>query len=122
MLRVYLDQNKWIDLARAATGHKHGERFIEALTAVRAASASSAASFPLDIYRHLETVKRAEDRSRIDVADLIHEISKQHALARPHTLLPAEIDQALQRRFGLPKVPRAAGPLASAYVTLPTAM
>lgn len=108
MLRVYLDQNKWIDLARAATGHKQGERFVEALTAVRAASTSGVASFPLDIYRHLETGKRADARSGIDLADLIHEISKQHALARPHTLLPAEIDQALQRRFGLPNTPRAA--------------
>lgn len=106
MLRVYLDQNKWIDLARAANGHQRGERFTEALAAVRAASASGLASFPLDIYRHMETAKRADDRSRVAVADLMHEVSKRHALARPHMLLPAEIDQALQRRFGFPKVPR----------------
>lgn len=108
MLRVYLDQNKWIDLARAATGHDHGGRFTAALAAARAASASGLASFPLDIYRHLEIGKRANERSRNDIADLIHELSKQHALARPHTLLPAEIDDALQRRFGRPEAPRSA--------------
>lgn len=127
MLRVYLDQNKWIDLARAATGHKHGKRFAGALAAARAAAATGAASFPLDIYRHLETGKRANDRSRIDVADLIHELSKQHALARPHTLLPAEIDRALQRTFGLPKNPRSIeafgvgiGHITGGDVTLPS--
>lgn len=106
MRRVYLDQNKWIDLARAATGHEHGERFTDALAAVRAASESGLASFPLDSYRHIETAKRADDQSRVAVADLMHEISKKHALARPHMLLPAEIDRALRRRFGLPEVPR----------------
>lgn len=40
MFHVYLDQNKWIDLARAATGHRLGERFADALTSARAAVAS----------------------------------------------------------------------------------
>jgi hypothetical protein len=100
VLRVYLDQNKWVDLARAATGHRHGARFVDALASARAAAASGSASFPLDIYRYLETGKRRDDRSRIQVADLMLELSKQHTMARPHALLPAEIDQALDRRFG----------------------
>jgi len=100
VLRVYLDQNKWVDLARAATGHSKGARFIDALASARAAADSGTASFPLDIYRYLETGKRRDDRSRIDVADLMLELSKQHTMARPHALLPAEIDQALNRRFG----------------------
>lgn len=126
MLRVYLDQNKWIDLARAATGHTQGERFTGALAAARTAAASGTASFPLDIFRHLETAKRANDRSRTDVADLIHELSRQHTLARPHALLPAEIDRALQRIFGLPKDPRSldafglgTGHITGGDVTLP---
>lgn len=101
MLRVYLDQNKWVDLARAATGHRNGARFVDALASARTAAASGTASFPLDIYRYLETGKRRDDRSRIEVADLMLELSKQHTMARPHALLPAEIDQALNRRFGL---------------------
>ncbi len=106
MLRVYLDQNKWIDLARAATGHRHGARFVGALASAQAAVASGTASFPLDIYRYLETARRADHRSRLDVADLMFELSKQHAMARPHALLPAEIDRALNRRFGRPKDPQ----------------
>lgn len=106
VLRVYLDQNKWVDLARAATGHRDGVRFADALEAARAATDAGTASFPLDIYRYLETGKRRDDRSRIEVADLMLGLSKQHTMARPHALLPAEIDQALNRRFGRREHPR----------------
>lgn len=108
MLRVYLDQNKWIDLARAATGHTHGDRFAEALDVARDASSSGAASFPLDIYRYLETGKRANNQSRTALADVMFDISRQDTLARPHTVLPAEVDQGLQRIFGYPEHPRQA--------------
>jgi hypothetical protein len=40
MLCVYLDQNKWVNLARAATGHPKGKRFRDALDVCRAAAAS----------------------------------------------------------------------------------
>jgi len=106
VLRVYLDQNKWVDLARAATGHRHGARFVDALAAARDAAVSGAASFPIDIYRYVETGKRGDDRSRFDVADLMFDLSRQHTMARPQALLPAEIDQALNRRFGRPEQPR----------------
>ena len=35
MRREYLDQNKWIDLARAASGRSDGEPFIDALAVCR---------------------------------------------------------------------------------------
>jgi hypothetical protein len=106
VLRVYLDQNKWIDLARAATGHAHGARFVDALAAARAAIAAGTASFPLDIYRYLETGKRRNDRSRTNLADVMFELSQQHTMARPHALLPSELDETLKRRFGRPEHPR----------------
>lgn len=106
MLRIYLDQNKWIDLARAATGNPAGDRFVEALTAARAAVESGAASFPLDIYRYLETAKRGDDQSRVKLADLMFTLSRQHTIARPHSLLPTEIDRTLNYLFGRPAFPR----------------
>lgn len=106
MIRVYLDQNKWIDLARAATDHELGPQYGEALAAVRAASDSGAASFPLDIYRYMETGKRGNAASRTRLADFMFGLSKQNTMARPHALLPSEIDSALNRRFGRPTFPR----------------
>ncbi|WP_230671686.1 hypothetical protein [Rathayibacter sp. Leaf248] len=106
MLRIYLDQNKWVDLARAATGHRLGVRFSEALSEAREAVASGRASFPLDMYRYVETGRRRDDRSRNDVADVMAELSHQDTIARAHEVLPAEIDAALQRRFNHPTPPR----------------
>ena len=103
MLRVYLDQNKWIDLARAATGHLLGERFGDALALARAGVASGVVSFPLDMYRYWETSKRGNDRSRYDVVGVMRELSRQHTMALPFGVLDEELDLALQRRFGRPE-------------------
>lgn len=106
MLRIYLDQNKWVDLARAATGHPRGRQFADALTLARAGVAAGTVSFPLDMYRYWETSKRRDDRSRDDVVDTMLELSKHHTMALPFPLLDREIDLALQRRFGRPEHPR----------------
>lgn len=106
MLRVYLDQNKWVDLARAATGHRLGKRFEDALAMCRAGAAAGTMSFPLDMYRYWETGKRANDRSRNGVVDVMRELSRQHTMAVPFGVLDQEIDLALQRRFGRPEHPR----------------
>lgn len=106
MLRIYLDQNKWVDLARAATGHPRGGQFADALTLARAGVTAGTVSFPLDMYRYWETSKRRDDRSRDDVVDTMLELSNQHTMALPFPLLDREIDLALQRRFGRPEHPR----------------
>lgn len=106
VLRVYLDQNKWVDLARAAAGHPRGGQFADALTLARAGVAAGTVSFPLDMYRYWETSKRRDDRSRDDVVDTMLELSNQHTMALPFPLLDREIDLALKRRFGRPEHPR----------------
>ncbi|TDO33205.1 hypothetical protein EV643_1333 [Kribbella sp. VKM Ac-2527] len=106
MLRVYLDQNKWVDLARAAVGHPLGEPFQDALAMCRAAVQSGIVSFPLDMYRYWETSKRGSDRSRNEVVDVMRELSRQHTMAVPVAVLDHELDLALQRRYGRPARPR----------------
>lgn len=108
MLRVYLDQNKWVDLARATTGHRLGAPFKDALAVCRAGVAAGTVSFPLDMYRYWETGKRGDNRSRHDVTDVMRDLSRQHTIATPFSILDREIDLALQRRFGLPHHPRQA--------------
>lgn len=105
-VKIYLDQAKWIDLLFAATGHSRGERYVDALAAVRDAVASGTASFPLDMFRYYETSKRRKDKSRVELADLMFDISRQHTMAHPTQILPMEIDEALHRQFGRPKNPR----------------
>src|SRR5664280_1227043 len=103
VLRIYLDQNKWVDLARAAHGHPLGMRFEDALAMCRAGVAAGTVTFPLDIYRYWETGKRGNDRSRNDVVDVMRELSRAHTMALPFGVLDQELDLALQRRFGRPE-------------------
>jgi hypothetical protein len=47
VLAVYLDQNKWIDLACAETGHPDGANFVETLAGLKQAVDEGRARFPL---------------------------------------------------------------------------
>lgn len=106
MLRIYLDQNKWIDLARAATGHPDGTQFHDALAMSRTAVQAGDVSFPLDIYRYWETSKRGNADSRLRVVEVMRELSRGHTLAPPFGLLDQELDTALSRLFEVATEPR----------------
>jgi hypothetical protein len=102
MLRVYLDQNKWIDLARALNGDELGAPFRDAATVICAAVDAGRASLPLSSGHMFETWKRRDAESRQSLASVMATVSKNHAIAPPWVLLPGELDRALQRRFGRP--------------------
>lgn len=108
MVRVYLDQAKWVDLANAAQGRPEATRFDDALTVARAAVERGLASFPLSAAHYLETWNRADPRSRIGLASVMSEISRHHTIAGPPALVPAEVEAALHERFGRPLAPRSA--------------
>jgi len=110
MLRVYLDQNKWIDLARAANGNPLGERFKTVGIVIAAAVEQGEASFPLSAGHFIETWKQRRARQRYELASTMATISRNHTIAPPHQLLPAELDHALQRRFGRSVTPLAVQP------------
>jgi hypothetical protein len=95
VLRVYLDQNKWVDLTRAANGHPDGVRFQDALVMCRAGVEVGAVSFPLDMYRCWETAKRNDDRSRHDLANVMRELLAGHTMATTISILDQELDAAL---------------------------
>jgi hypothetical protein len=104
--RVYLDQNKWIDLSRAATGHPKGPSFADALAVCKFGVQTGLASFPLSSVHYMETLKRRDAKSRHRLAAVMRELSKHHAIAPVSQVLPAELDAALHGRFGKPGVPR----------------
>lgn len=108
MLRVYLDQSKWVDLGRAATAHQRGRQFEDALAMAQAGVAAGTVSFPLDTYRYCETGKRGDNLSRNDVVDVMRELSRQHTMALLFGVLNQEPDLALRRRFGAPGPPATA--------------
>lgn len=102
MLRVYLDQNKWIDLARAREGQPAGGRYRDALAVSEAAVDRGLASFPLDTSRYIETAKRQKYASRIRLTDVMESLSRYDSISPSSVVLPAGLDVALHKRFGRP--------------------
>jgi hypothetical protein len=106
MKRIYLDQNKWIDLAAASKGLAKGEPFADALVLVRAAVAAGTASLPLSSAHYMETNARRHWRSRRDLAVVMADLSRMHTVAPADALVPPELDRALQFTFGRPNTVR----------------
>lgn len=101
MFTVYLDQNKWIDLARAATGHPHGEQYKHPLRQLREAVSDGRARFVLSCAHYFETARAGDPQRRIDVATVMLELSASVTIAPPHVIVPWELDRALAQVHGL---------------------
>lgn len=100
--RVYLDQNKWIDLARAAHGRPGGERFQEALEVLRYGTQQRLVSLPLSMAHYFETWKRGDPESRQRLGTTMCELSCFDTMAGPTTVTPYEIELACHELVGRP--------------------
>jgi hypothetical protein len=106
MLRVYLDQNKWIDLARADLGKNEAGR--DVLDVAKEAAKLGIASFPLSAIHYMETWNTHSAKRRRDLASTLLKLTRPGSsigpdtMADPPVVLPMELDVALQRRFGRP--------------------
>lgn len=95
MLRVYLDQAKWIDFTKCRLGRDDGQRYQDALAVATEAVRLGNASFVLSSAHYFETHRRASWPSRLDLATTMAQLSQFHTIAPPHVVVPAEIDAAL---------------------------
>lgn len=106
MLNVYLDQNKWIDLAR--TDHDRNERFRDVLDLALEGTRQGFLRFPLSSVHYMETWNHRRCRRRHELASTMLKIARTGAATGPHTIansgmiLASEMDDALQSRFGRP--------------------
>jgi hypothetical protein len=102
MLRIYLDEAKWIDLSRAVHGVESGKPYQEAALVMGEAVQRGYASFPLSMAHYIETWRKRQAGPRRRLAHTMAAFSLNHAIAPHLRLLPGELDRALQRRFGRP--------------------
>ncbi len=102
VITVYLDQNKWIDLARAETGHPDGEPFFETLALLKKAVDDGRARFPLSAAHYYETGKQRDRKKRMELATTMVRLAGSLRIAPPHTIVPWEIQRALVEVFDLP--------------------
>lgn len=92
VLRVYLDQAKWIDLARAMHGRPDGEGFRDALDVARHSVALGVAQFPLSFAHYIETWRAGNEQRRRRLAEMMIELSRAAVMTRPPELCDNELD------------------------------
>jgi len=78
--KVYLDQNKWIDLSRAHHGDPLGAPFEDALAAVSQAVSDGTASFPLSAGHYFETWKQRKRDPRRALAEVMSNLSQHRTI------------------------------------------
>jgi hypothetical protein len=99
---VYLDQNIWIKLARAAYGYVDADDARDALMWLRGLVDATLIIVPLSNAHYMETQAHYVEARRIRLGIVMVEIAKLRTLAPPKRIVAWEIDQALARRFGRP--------------------
>jgi hypothetical protein len=102
VLTVYLDQNKWIDLARAETGHPKGAPFINVLAIFKQAADDGRARFPLSCAHYFESGKKGNPKKRMELVATMVGLAGLLRIAPPHAIVPWEIRRALVAVFDLP--------------------
>lgn len=101
MKTIYLDQMKWIDLARAETRHAQGAQYIPALEAFKKAVDDGRASFPLSVAHYIETGKSQDSSRRVNLTKTMMRLAGMDRIAPPHVVVPWEIRKALIEVFEL---------------------
>jgi hypothetical protein len=94
---VYLDLLHWVGLAKAATGHRDGARYVDVLAACRSARDAGAAMFPLSAVHYMEVSKIGRPGWRADIAAIMEEVSQYRTLVGRARLLAIERDSALDQ-------------------------
>jgi hypothetical protein len=92
---IYLDLNHWIGLAKAAVGHRDGDRHRDALEAVREAKRSGSYTFPLSAEHYMEMSGIAHPRQRFDVAAVMEELSEFASLVSRTIVMRLEVEAAV---------------------------
>ena len=96
---IYLDQNKWIDVARAFHGKAQDAELKAACAVVEKLSRRMAAIFPLSWVHYVETAKITNHEQRTRLGTAMWEISRGHTLASLRKVARFEVETALARRF-----------------------
>lgn len=99
---IYLDLNKWIDLARAESANSDGDRCGLPLDTAKELVSKKNAIFPLSAAHFMEVAKIGDDSRRRKLAKLMVKLSDGWLLASQSYLLMPALRRAVALQFGLP--------------------
>lgn len=102
-MRIYLDQNKWINLLQEREGDTpdHYPDFSDALGFVEEYAEDDSVVFPIDSVRLQEAAARGDSDSRSTLYDYLWEISEGWGYAPVASVMVAECREAVRRRTGM---------------------
>lgn len=101
---IYLDLNKWIDLARADSGREDGKKYVTVLEAADAAVTEGRVIFPLSAAHFMEVAKIGDDTQRRRLAKLMTRLSRGWFIATPAFRLVPELRRAVATELGIPLI------------------
>ncbi len=110
-LAIYLDQNKWIDLARAYHRLPNGAKYQDVLEKIEESVEQKQAFFPLSYAHLIETRKSRDVVRRQRLATVMAKISLGAAISTQQRMTQWELSKALAIVFGEipPEIPSAFG-------------
>jgi hypothetical protein len=94
-----LDQNKWIDLARAHYGRADGAPFVDVLKAVRQAVSLGRLMVPILASNLAEVSEPADEGRRLRLAEFMLDLSGNCSMVNPRPLRKCELKAGLQLLF-----------------------
>lgn len=98
---VFLDQNKWIELAQVHSGRTTSGPIAELFPQLIAAVQAGRVLFPLSVANIMETAKRNDPDSRRLIAETQAMLSLGHVHRSRTARIQVELRAAIQRRFGI---------------------
>ena len=81
MLYIYLDQKIWIALARDIVKGTSNQARIDVLNKIRTSVDNGEWAFPLSLVHQLETSKRLDNRTRMELSKVMGDISQNYTIA-----------------------------------------
>jgi hypothetical protein len=106
MRTIYLDQNKWIELAKMLQGSSEGSELAQLWSRAVAAADAGSVCFPLSAIHYMELARVSNPKRRKDVGEVLWRLSGGQTIASHRTIVEHEIETALA--FDHPQIqPRA---------------
>ncbi len=99
MRKIYLDTNKWIDLARAHYGSKNGERFAGVLAYLRQSVEKGELVLPVSLTHCLELNRYGQPEKRRDVWEFVVSLSRCWAIASSPRVMDQLISNCVYKTF-----------------------